>query len=262
MKLETRIEQLEHELKILKNEIQGTLLDIQEQILIHYYPALRGDDSEPPDALAGLVDAVRNGRKISSERAARPVTSFRLDEVDQDEDDDEVRLSAPPPGPQHRNSAGKSSISKLPRRERDFLEESFEDEDEDDEDETGMFLAAKPKTHESPSVEPRRTGRKIANPHTNTFGVPAYGGKRQEPARVNFSALAEWTAEGIARLGKERTRKTIETYANGGYVAAEVKEMLLQLVELAEEEEPAQPPTSKDSMELLVKLDQVLGGQA
>lgn len=43
MKLETRVETLEHELKILKNEIQETLLEIQSQVLEHYYSSLRSD---------------------------------------------------------------------------------------------------------------------------------------------------------------------------------------------------------------------------
>lgn len=40
MALEDRVKELEEELKVLKNEIQTTLLDIQEQILSHYYPSL------------------------------------------------------------------------------------------------------------------------------------------------------------------------------------------------------------------------------
>ncbi len=53
MDLDQRVKALEYELKILKNEIQRTLLEIQEQVLIHYYPTLRSDDSQPPaDAVA------------------------------------------------------------------------------------------------------------------------------------------------------------------------------------------------------------------
>ena len=51
--LEGRVKTLEYEMKILKNEIQRTLLDIQEQVLIHYYPSLRMEDEggSPPGVL-------------------------------------------------------------------------------------------------------------------------------------------------------------------------------------------------------------------
>jgi hypothetical protein len=56
MELDARVKALEYELKILKNEIQRTLLDIQEQVLIHYYPTLRSEDSAPPaEAVAQLA---------------------------------------------------------------------------------------------------------------------------------------------------------------------------------------------------------------
>jgi len=57
MSLETRVETLEHEFKILKNEIEGTLLEIQNQILVHYYPALRAEESAPPKDLLPVVEA-------------------------------------------------------------------------------------------------------------------------------------------------------------------------------------------------------------
>ncbi len=48
MSLEDRVETLEHELKILKNEIESTLLEIQNQVLVHYYPAFRAEEPAPP----------------------------------------------------------------------------------------------------------------------------------------------------------------------------------------------------------------------
>ena len=57
MELDQRVKALEYEIKILKNEIQRTLLDIQEQVLIHYYPTLRSDDSLPPEAIAQAFNA-------------------------------------------------------------------------------------------------------------------------------------------------------------------------------------------------------------
>jgi hypothetical protein len=52
MSLEKRIETLEHEMKILKNEIESTLLEIQNQILIHYYPSLRAEESTSPKEIS------------------------------------------------------------------------------------------------------------------------------------------------------------------------------------------------------------------
>ncbi len=84
MELEQRVKALEYEMKILKNEIQKTLLGIQEQILIHYYPSLRTDDSVPSEGTILAFEAVRAkqvnvtpskpiARKVSLEdiRAAR-----------------------------------------------------------------------------------------------------------------------------------------------------------------------------------------------
>jgi hypothetical protein len=55
MKLETRLEKLEHEFKILKNEIQVTLLELQEQLLNRHYPALRAGDDDEPEYMPGYA---------------------------------------------------------------------------------------------------------------------------------------------------------------------------------------------------------------
>jgi len=62
-RLEQRVRTLEYELKILKNEIQRTLLDIQEQLLIHYYPALRASESIPASEVVQSLGAVREKRE-------------------------------------------------------------------------------------------------------------------------------------------------------------------------------------------------------
>lgn len=59
MELEQRVKALEYEIKILKNEIQRTLLEIQEQVLLHYYPALRSDESAPSEAIIQSLDQAR-----------------------------------------------------------------------------------------------------------------------------------------------------------------------------------------------------------
>lgn len=84
MSLETRVETLEHELKILKNEIERTLLEIQNQVLIHYYPALRAEDATPPKDLLPLLEsafteeddetaAPRANRRAEEDQTAAPL---------------------------------------------------------------------------------------------------------------------------------------------------------------------------------------------
>lgn len=93
MELDQRVKALEYELKILKNEIQRTLLDIQEQVLVHYYPTLRAEDSTPPaDAVAqinraaGPAGSTATGAPAAP--SAAPVTTKKVSL-------DEIRTSQP-----------------------------------------------------------------------------------------------------------------------------------------------------------------------
>lgn len=62
--LEQRVKSLEYEIKILKNEVQRTLLDIQEQILVHYYPSLRAtEESAPTDGIVQSIESIREKKQ-------------------------------------------------------------------------------------------------------------------------------------------------------------------------------------------------------
>jgi len=69
MELEQRVKALEYEMKILKNEVQRTLLDIQEQVLVHYYPQLRIEETKPSDGTIAAVEAIRQ-RQVNQAAAA------------------------------------------------------------------------------------------------------------------------------------------------------------------------------------------------
>jgi len=71
VELEQRVKTLEYEMKILKNEVQRTLLDIQEQILVHYYPALRTDETKPSE---GTIKAIEELRAKQASLAAEAST--------------------------------------------------------------------------------------------------------------------------------------------------------------------------------------------
>jgi hypothetical protein len=63
MSLEQRVKTLEYEMKIMKNEIQQTLLDIQEQILLHYYSSLRTKEQAPAGILKQSVEEIQRKKK-------------------------------------------------------------------------------------------------------------------------------------------------------------------------------------------------------
>lgn len=71
-RLEQRIKTLEYEIKILKNEIQRTLLDIQEQVLSHYYPELRSTGGSLEDAAKAAYEQVREKKKGMAGDAPEP----------------------------------------------------------------------------------------------------------------------------------------------------------------------------------------------
>ena len=89
MELEERLKILEGEMKILKNEIQSALLDIQEQILSHYYPVLRAEEFAPSDSAKQAYDGIRTEQKrrdiIREDREEEAATRAKTKKVSLDE---------------------------------------------------------------------------------------------------------------------------------------------------------------------------------
>ncbi|MCR4406672.1 MAG: hypothetical protein NUW24_07100 [Anaerolineae bacterium] len=93
MELEQRVKALEYDMKILKNEIQRTLLDIQEQILIHYYPSLRTEETAPSEGIIQALESVRAKRRdLPQEASASPIKRVSLDEIGEEQGEDNPPL--------------------------------------------------------------------------------------------------------------------------------------------------------------------------
>lgn len=283
MKLETRLETLEHEFKILKSEIQTTLLEIQEQILIHYYPNLRAEDSVPPSHLQDVVDTLR--------QQAQP----RMNGHDRSPANGANGNGASGNGASGNGASGNGASGHGYTAERipassdrqpplngassTFTDVTFEwADDEDEEDPLGWQTESPvlPQTREVSLADLKRPPHGAEQPPAPSAPGPAQASPVEalpvssRPANatsqaqpLDFAAVAGWVGESIHKVGKGRAQKAVETYAAAVSLPAEVKEMLLQLIALSDDPDPTEAPSTAGVMDVLVKLDQVWrGGQS
>lgn len=216
MSLEDRVETLEHELKILKNEIESTLLEIQNQVLIHYYPAFRAEEPTPARDLLPFV----NVPPKASEPAQRQEKASSRAGMDVDYTKPktrEVSLDA---------IVGKANAtSPLVEPPTRFKREVVAlDEDEFDE-------------------EP---GDETVDPPATTLNPAA------------LAHLARWVNESVEKIGKDRTQELIDSSTTIDQRMPAVQDALTQLLELGEEEEPPSQVTTKDLLDMLMKLNKVI----
>ena len=246
MKIESRVEALELELKILKNEIQATLLEIREQVLNHYYPELRAE--EPAVTPARSIDSRGsvvygngalngNGRAKSAPKAAGrseavqppPFSDIFLQDLDPDLDDDSDELADDEPMLPATQRFGRAVT-------RIALDEAAVYPDDDEERAPAPVRRV-----------PAGTAPKQAAP------PPA------KPTRRAFAALAAWVGGAVGKIGKARTLQMVETYAaGGGMLDEETASRIRRLVALAHDDEPTTIPAAQEMMDLLVQLDDIL----
>lgn len=230
MKIENRVEALEIELKILKSEVQATLLEIREQILNHYYPELRAEEPTRPlppakSAESRYASGPARGTGSSAPAAATPPFSdiFLQDLVDEEFDDP---IPEPLPG---RKSYVMGHVSL-----------SAGDADPD----------------EVERVPPHTRAPEAPRPNSLPAASEA---KSVKGNRRAFAALAGWVGDSIAKVGKERTLQVVETYAaSNGELAQETRSTIQQLVALADDSSPTVPVSNQEMLGLLVELDEIL----
>jgi hypothetical protein len=269
MKIENRVEALETELKILKNEIQTTLLEIREQVLNHYYPELRAE--EPTRAMPPLPRAAQSyagmqrtptpsptampagkgrdaGSMVVESSAAATVPPFTdiflQDLVDEEVEEPAVDLRGGRTG----YVLGHVSLGGAPSGA--VVDEAMDAAADEEVDEA-----------DGPAIAPRMSPPVQAGPEK---ALPS-GTHPVAPPKSNrraFGALAGWVGNSVAKVGKERTLQVVETYAisNGG-MAQEVKHTIVQLTTLAQDEGPHEPVGNQEMLGLLVQLDEILGEQ-
>jgi hypothetical protein len=196
--LEIRLEALEAEVKVLKNEIQTILLEIQEQVLLHYYPSLRVEDDEPSDTVIQALEEVRRKRQAAADPAEATTTThaaqapidFMVGKIPGNGDSNGADLGPP-------RAAERSGAWRTPSR-----------------------------AVTDPSLPlPPPSG--VADFHRS-----AVARESQSDEWGTFSEMAAWVQESINRIGAERTTHLIELYAEQGILSPQAADGLARLMSL------------------------------
>jgi hypothetical protein len=91
VELEQRVKALEYEMKIMKNEVQRMLLDIQEQILVHYYPSLRAAETVPSEGVVQALESIRSKQRVESQETPDvPIKKISLEELSEEQEENDA----------------------------------------------------------------------------------------------------------------------------------------------------------------------------
>jgi len=114
----------------------------------------------------------------------------------------------------------------------------------------------RPDAGQEPSFWPRMPTPGPISPEEEKRSPSAYKGLI-EPALI--AGLAGWATASVKRVGREYTKKVVEIFAQTGHLMPEVRDMLLQLASLSDEDSPAREVRLNDMLVTLLKLGQLLG---
>ncbi|MEW6580976.1 MAG: hypothetical protein AB1435_17525 [Chloroflexota bacterium] len=227
MDLEQRVTMLEQELQILKNQIQATLLDIQEHLLTNTYPSLRAE-ARPETAPVKTVSA-KPAAPAEPEGEPAPLTDQPLVRQVSLKD---VKAQEPP------------APSRAPERspENPPLQDSRPHGATEPDSVSGQpkpGANAAPGSHRAAPSSYRKNGD-TPGPRVTPFIVdddfppPAAADDTpiSEADWAILGQLEEWTIRRVNKFGPRRTRELIKQYAAEGRIAPNIKDSLLQLVSI------------------------------
>lgn len=226
MELEDRVKALEGEMKILKNEIQGMLLEIQEQVLSHYYPSLRAMESPPPDKVA---------------QPLQPMQTIPPDDWIIEEEPEET--AALP-------KTKKVSLADI-RATQDAVPGSVVEEQapfqfEEEIGQTTMELA-------EPVSDRAEEKETAVSPEEE---APPLSEEETDPDTI--MELAGWLSETVEKIGGERTSKLIEGYAEEGRLAPDVRDILTGLISFGDDKTTPEKVGMTEMLDVLLQLNKIL----
>ncbi|MCL0095194.1 hypothetical protein M1O52_01460 [Dehalococcoidia bacterium] len=314
MELNQRIDELESELKIVKNEVQSVLLDIRERVLSYYdnpFQAVgvnappRKEPETATTVTTNIADGEPAGKPLEQARDDQSSEDSKMEEeagtsqlkalMDQLEREQEALkreqqaarsptlseaqpAQALPPAPGFGPSQGDYRPPERDRRQRPA---------ETERGETGSDQGPSPgpgsdprwrmrAEEESTQGAGRRTVRRPpGSPRSEERGMDRHdeaadvereelqdwdaNGDQTEVNLLTLVGLARWAEKSTSRIGKERVEAVVEIYQTAGCLPTSYKDVIPQIIRLADGEKPEGEVTMGDSLNVLLQLDSLLG---
>jgi chemotaxis protein histidine kinase CheA len=253
MDVNTKVKELEDELKVLKTEIRNVLLDVREVILDRANPLseqepayLRVDLKTTAQTIAA-EEAARSAADLAEEaaraaaKAAEQAKREEHTENPPEEPEDSV-ADEPPPEAEVAEQATDEEPTEDEPAAQDTDEEHTEDELEEPED-GGLAEPEPPPKREAPRrrKRPPEAGLEPAEISAAYRFYP--------PIAVGTGSLAAWVAEAMATIGPQQLDRVITIHRLWGYLPPNISQALAHLQELircSQEPEPAWLRTMQD----------------
>ncbi|MCL0093924.1 hypothetical protein M1O53_02965 [Dehalococcoidia bacterium] len=87
----------------------------------------------------------------------------------------------------------------------------------------------------------------------------APNGDQMEVNLLTLVGLVRWAEKSTSKIGKERVEAVVEIYQTAGCLPTSYKDVIPQIIRLADGEKPEAQPTMGDSLNVLLQLDSLLG---
>ena len=281
MDLNERIDRLEGELKIIKNEVKQVLLDIKEQILSTYANPFPREIqiTEKPAAKLG-----QSGAALGRERVAEKegVVEAKQEQPGGVGGGSPVAPAQGGVGGQPQQvgagplpaSAGAISGHFIPEQgigKEDLegrISSPLEGTPEPGEGEATTppkfreerpILGKRPVEKTPPAQRKETHARRLplrSRSEAESEAIPGEG----ELDLAMVIRLARWAEESVKKVGKEKVERLLEIYQGTKYLSQRAREIILGLVHLVDEEKPEGQVTIRSCIGMLLQLDSILGG--
>lgn len=219
MDLEQRVKMLEQEVLILKNQIQASLLDIQELLLVQHHPSLRATGIANPDSRRPSATPSQE-EFLPSAYDEQPAAMYHNGQ----QEEDTLILSRPSAeGPRKTVSLDTPSVQTQDRVVvKDVLHDVFPVADANDPD---VYQTDDPIPDLQAPVSQVLSQHPLSEPpvirtHTHL-----------EADWEAFTSYTDWAMDNLAKLGPERACVLIEIYEKAGYFTPQVKDALVLLIQ-------------------------------